>query len=604
VSVDPHGRCPDCAAPLAHDQRYCLSCGARVGARSSELLALLARVRYSTAGARADVGEPATGMAGSAAAGPAAAGAGPAEAAAARETAAGPAGAALAGAALAGAEPAQAQSRSRTGGRGGPFAGLTLPSPRVAAVLVLVFLGFGVLLGDAAASDRNEALNASRRDLRLVLGSHAPATAATSPTSTPTGSMETPVSEAEPTPSSAAEVPTGADTAGSGSASAGKGAGKSSGSSHPGESSGEAGGGSQGTGTSNATITKLPKIRHVFVIMLDDQPYGSLFGPETTAHYLASALEPKGALLVRYYAVAHQQLANGVALISGQGPTPQTAENCPTYETITPGKTGAERQVLGNGCVYPADVPTLASQLSVKHLSWRAYLEGMDEGAGTQGACAHPALGAADPTAAQPPPASQTYATWRNPFVYFSALSGSPECAADDVGMSQLKTDLTSVSSTPSFAYIVPDLCNDGNPTPCAPGAPAGVGPADAFLQRVVPQIIASKAYKQSGLLVITADEAPSSGEFADSSACCGQPLFPNLPAPTGGLARPGGGVVGALLLSPFIKSHEISQETYNHFSLLRTVEDLFGLSHLGYAAGSKVNSFEPSLFSGSTGSG
>ena len=332
--------------------------------------------------------------------------------------------------------------------------------------------------------------------------------------------------------------------------------------------------------------------------MLDDQPYASVFGPESPAHYLANTLEPKGALLVRYYAVAHQQLANAIALISGQGPTPQTAQNCPTYEAIAPGTIGAQGQVVGNGCIYPSATPTLVSQLSAKHLSWRAYIEGMDEGAGTPEACAHPALGAADPSAAMPPPAGQPYATWMNPFVYFSAFTSAPACAAEDVGLSQLKPNLSEPSATPSFAYIVPDLCNDGSPTPCAPGATAGLGPADAFLQRVVPEIMASKAYKQNGLLVITVDQAPSSGPFADSSSCCGQPQFPNLPASASGLAPEGGGQVGALLLSPFIKVHAVSQEPYNHFSLLRTIEDLFGLSHLGYAGGAKVSSFESSLFS------
>jgi hypothetical protein len=115
-----------------------------------------------------------------------------------------------------------------------------------------------------------------------------------------------------------------------------------------------------------------------------------------------------------------------------------------------------------------------------------------------------------------------------------------------------------------------------------------------------VPKILASKAYKQGGLLVITVDEAPSGGEFADSSSCCAQPSFPNLPAPSGSAAAlgpEGGGQVGALLLSPFVKGKSTSQEPYNHFSLLRTIEDLFGLKHIGYAGAAKVQSLEPSLF-------
>jgi phosphatidylinositol-3-phosphatase len=173
----------------------------------------------------------------------------------------------------------------------------------------------------------------------------------------------------------------------------------------------------------------------------------------------------------------------------------------------------------------------------------------------------------------------------------------SPECASDDVGLSSLKGDLASTKSTPNFSYIVPGRCDDGDTTPCTAGQTGGMAAADGFLQQVVPEIPGSKAYKENGLLVITVDEAPSSGEYADSSSCCGQPSFPNLPAPAGAIGKPGGGQVGALLLSPFIKGGNLEQGTYNHFSLLRTVEDFFGLAHLGYAGGSGVSSFSPSLF-------
>ncbi len=100
---------------------------------------------------------------------------------------------------------------------------------------------------------------------------------------------------------------------------------------------------------------------------------------------------------------------------------------------------------------------------------------------------------------------------------------------------------------------------------------------ADGFLQKIVPEILASKAYKQNGLLAITVDQAPSHGEYADSSSCCGQPKFPNLPAPTGvaKLSGSGGGQVGLLLLSPFVKGGGLVQDTYNHFSLLATIEHL-----------------------------
>ena len=121
------------------------------------------------------------------------------------------------------------------------------------------------------------------------------------------------------------------------------------------------------------------------------------------------------------------------------------------------------------------------------------------------------------------------------------------------------------------------------------------------MLKEVIGEITASKAYKSDGLIAITADEAPSAGEFGDSSSCCGQPAYPNLA--TSGL-RHGGGVVGALLLSPLIKGGTTSQEPYNHYSLLRTIEDVFGLGHIGYAALPSVASFDASLLNASAAKG
>ena len=478
-----------------------------------------------------------------------------------------------------------------------------LPPAQICALLLVVFLGFGVAVGAAAKGSRTV-----RPRAREVLVAQAPAVSSPSP--------PPPIASSEPTPSPSSS--SSSSEGGSATEGAGKGASSSSSSSSSttltggktGKTKSDSSGGASGGGGSSSPssspsgsspASRLPPVKHVFVVMLDDEPYATAFGPASPAHYLTGTLEHKGELLVRYYAVAHEQLANGIALISGQGPTVQTAQNCPMYEDVVPGTAGAEGQVSGQGCVYPSATQTLAGQLIAKHLTWRAYLEGMDEGvaSGADGACGHPALGATDPTSAQTPPAGQTYATWRNPFVYFhSVIDSSPTCASDDVGLNQLRADLAGPHTTPSFAYIVPDLCHDGNPTPCTPGAPAGMEAADGWLQEVIPEILASKAYKENGLLVITTDEAPSSGEFKDSSSCCGQPAFPNLPAPTGVLGKPGGGQVGALLLSPFVKGGNLVQDTYNHFSLLRTIEDLFGLSHLGYAGDKEVSAFNPSLFS------
>jgi hypothetical protein len=527
---------------------------------------------------------------------------------------------------------------------------LALPRPWVCVLLVLAFVGFGVVVGRVERNPEGTLSASAAPRLRLVLPPAANvSTQESSPP--PTSSTPTPsASESSESPSEGSgESTSGGGSGGSsqdasegagakGSSGSGKGSGGSGkGSSGKGSSGGGSGGGrekhsgggsGQGSSGGGGGSSKLPPVKHVFLIMLADQPYAAVFGPSSTAPYLAGTLEHRGELLVRYYAVAHDELANGIALLSGQGPTPQTEVNCPTYAPIAPTTVGAEEQVSGQGCIYPSSTKTLIGQLTAKHLTWKAYVEGMDAGHGNGPAtCLHPAVGAADATLDPTPPVASTtgvpaidqvppayealsgaaYATFRNPFVYFESVIDAPACADDDVSLGELAGDLANPARTPALSYIVPSLCDDGSPIPCAAGSPSGLAPADTFLHKVVPEILASKAYKHGGLLVITVDQAPSTGVDADSSSCCGQPTFPALPPPPalpgGGVARPtGGGQVGALLLSPYVQGGTTNQETFNHFSLLRTIEDLFGLGHLGYAAASTATSFEAPVFSAYSG--
>src|SRR4029077_20817794 len=117
------------------------------------------------------------------------------------------------------------------------------------------------------------------------------------------------------------------------------------------------------------------------------------------------------------YGVTGGELANEIALISGQGPTPQSAQNCPEFSDFTATATAPAKyqQVLGSGCVYPSTTKTLADELSgPKHGGWKAYIESMNTApAGTPKTCRHPAPGALDPDGT--PRAKDPYVTWQNP---------------------------------------------------------------------------------------------------------------------------------------------------------------------------------------------
>ena len=322
-----------------------------------------------------------------------------------------------------------------------------------------------------------------------------------------------------------------------------------------------------------AASTQPPPVRHVFVVNLENKGYDETFGPGSPAPYLSKTLRAKGQLLTQYYGTAHNSLPNYVAQISGQGPNPQTQGDCQVYSDFVQAGTVAPGQAVGDGCVYPAGVKTIADQLEAKGLTWRGYMEDM----GTP--CRHPAANTADDT--QKAKAGDQYAARHNPFVYFHSITDSPSCAADDVDLAQLTTDLSTVASTRNLTYITPNLCNDAHDSPCVDGRPGGLATADQWLSTWIPKILASPAFRQDGLLVVTFDEADT-GSPDGAAACCGEGPGPNSPAP--GVYGMGGGRTGTVLVSPFLKAGTLNNTGYNHYALLRTLENTFGLAPLGYA--------------------
>jgi hypothetical protein len=339
-----------------------------------------------------------------------------------------------------------------------------------------------------------------------------------------------------------------------------------------------------------------PPIGHAWVIVLENESADTTFGPASPAPYLAHTLTAQGAFVPNYYGTAHNSLPNYIAMVSGQSPTVTTQADCPEYTDVLPGLPASDGQVVGQGCVYPASVQTIAGQLEARHLTWKGYMEdmGQDPVRDNGTACAHPAIGAPDMTQQASP--DDQYATRHNPFVYFHSIIDRPaDCTARDVPLTQLQGDLASAKTTPSLSFITPDLCHDGHDATCADGGPGGLPAADEFLKTWVPRITASPAYRKDGLLVIAFDEASTS----DSTACCGEQSGPNTPAAGGQSGGPGGGRTGAVLLSPRIAPGTTTTQAYNHYSLLRSLEDSFGLAHLGYAAAPGLRPFGNDVFTG-----
>jgi hypothetical protein len=582
---DPAGRatCTECGHPLAPDQRYCLSCGARRG-----------RLPGAVASTLGALGAKGKGLA-----------------------------------AAAGAKGSKAKGGDGDGGDGEKGGWSWMPSPPAIAIAVIGMLALGVGLGSAMSE---VASSAPISTLILEYPHHAAAPAPEEPEEEAEEALEeeaiAEVPEAAPEAFEEISIPEEVVTP------------------LPEEPPAESGSEEPEAVPFNPFEEEespaeepLPEIKHAFLIVLGENSYESTYGTTAEAPYLSRVLPGKGELLPNYYAVSGGVLANEIAMLSGQGPTAETLVNCPNYTAISPGTVSENaEQVEGAGCVYGKEVKSLPTQLEEKGLTWRAYVEDMENGGaiGQPFRCRKPTLGG--PDSEFPGPGDQ-YATWRNPVVYFSAIAESrEECEKHDVGYELLTHDLQFKKATPALSLIFPDACHSGGETECEPGAPKGAQGITEELKTLVPAIMASPAYEEGGLILITSAQAPQVGDNADPSGCCLAPAYPNLVAAgiqpaatpststtetstsptstTEAAAEPeaeteptkyteesvletgGGGKVGLLMISPYVEAGKVEETEYaNHFTLLKSLEKMFGVEPLGYATEEEMPTLSASLF-------
>ena len=220
---------------------------------------------------------------------------------------------------------------------------------------------------------------------------------------------------------------------------------------------------------------------------------------ENTSYRLAMQ-QPYIASLARRYAVATNYHGLG-------------EPSLPNYLAMTSGSTWG----VNDNEFHQLPATGIGNQLTQAKISWKAYMEGFT------GDCFN-----------SPYP----YALKHNPFAYYGG-----ECPPNVVSMDQLPGDLA--GKTPMLSWITPGLCNDGHD--------CGVRTADRWLAATVPQIVASKAWKQNGSLFITWDESDA-----------------------------GDNRVALLVVTPKLRGTITTR--LDHFSLLATVSDLLGVSRLGSA--------------------
>jgi hypothetical protein len=327
-------------------------------------------------------------------------------------------------------------------------------------------------------------------------------------------------------------------------------------------------------------------VGHVFTIVLENEGYNTTFpASDPPSPYLATTLPTMGRMLTHYYGTGHASLDNYIAMTSGQAPNPATQGDCAFYADFHEA-TQLDGQDVGQGCVYPKDAVNIGDQLTASNHTWKAYAEDMANVPATAPtACRHQAINSQDTWQGSTDTADQ-YATRHVPFVYYHSIIDDPTyCNAHVVDLRNLTTDLQSLATTPEYVFITPDVCSDGHDGACvSPDQKGGYDGIDGFLRTWIPRIMNSTAYQQDGLILVNFDEADVSPADQDGgTACCGEPAGYNTPMP--GIFGPGGGRTGAVLLSPCLIPGSIDDTPYDHYSMLRTIEDIFAVKHVGYAA-------------------
>ncbi|MBV9817936.1 MAG: hypothetical protein JOZ07_06245 [Solirubrobacterales bacterium] len=303
------------------------------------------------------------------------------------------------------------------------------------------------------------------------------------------------------------------------------------------------------------------KIKHVWLIILENKSYDATFTGLNDNTYLWKTLPGQGVLLKHYYGTGHFSLDNYISAVSGQATQPDTQADCPYYDTFggsvdTTGSldsnpnygqlvsaAGPNAAAGSNGCVYPSSVPTLFNQFDKAGVSWKGYAQDLNN-PGPNGMPSHSAgsqyCGAPFPSPgptgskAQANPgsadATDQYVPKHFPFPWFDSILQAGDCNAQHIANlfdpgDGLYHDLQSEATTPAFSWISPNNCSDAHDAVChgnnlsggfadptTPNPPinytGGLYASDLFLEHVIPEIEASPAFKDGGLIDITFDEA------------------------------------------------------------------------------------------------
>jgi phosphatidylinositol-3-phosphatase len=314
----------------------------------------------------------------------------------------------------------------------------------------------------------------------------------------------------------------------------------------------------------------VPRYDHIFVIVEENKDYEQILDPAAAPNI--AGLAAKYGNATRFYSEVHPSEANYVALLGGDtfGIHDDDAWYCRPWSA----KQYCEGAQAPGYVDHTVHAPHIGDQLAAKGLTWKGYFEDLPEPGSL-------AIIASRPEITDGTRSTALYASKHSGFTNFADVQADPQRATRLVGFDQFDRDLAA-GDMPNFALIVPNQCNEmhglsGPKVPADCSHKAGlIKRGDKEVGQLVARIQQSPVWSARGnvAVVITFDE----GSGGSKGGCCG-----TVP---GSAANYGGGHIPTVVVTNHGPRGVSDDTPYDHYSLLRTMEDAFGISkHLAHAA-------------------
>ena len=332
-----------------------------------------------------------------------------------------------------------------------------------------------------------------------------------------------------------------------------------------------------------ASVGSVPAYSHIVVIVEENKDFSQVMAPAIAPNIARLANEYGSA--DNFFGEVHPSEANYLALLGGDtfGIHDDDAFYC------APGSTAAhcDHAKEPDYVDHTVNARHLGDQLRVKGLSWKGYYESIPEPGSL-------AVLSGDKRVGTGSGLSALYASKHSGFANFRDVQADPARSSLLVNFEQLDADIKA-DKLPAFALVVPNQCNEmhglfgiGVPADCTIlNTKRLIGRGDRVIGTLVAKLQTTAAWRshENMAIVITFDE----GSGGSRGGCCG--VTPGAPS------NYGGGHIPTIVITNH-GPHGLRDGTpYNHYSLLRTIEDAFGIAeHLRLAddSGDGVVSMSP----------